>query len=181
MSRFIVTIAAALLVVSVSACNDEPLTTTAPTSNIELQASVAGSPGDVEAMQQIVDTFDAAWTAGDYVTYAGQYADVKDWVGPTGVVLTNPAAIAGLYRNVFTGFFAGSTRHSTIRAVTFLSGTLAVLDIDTRVTGFSSLPPGVVPWQPGTTRVLEKNILQKRGGEWRIIRHQQTSVAPGVL
>ena len=181
MSRVIPTIAVGLLVLSGSACNDEPLTTSTLPANVEIQASVAGSPGDVEAMQQIVDTFDAAWTAGDYVTYAAQYADAKDWVGPTGVVLTNPAAIAGLYRNIFTGFLAGSTRHSTIRAITFLSGTLAVLDIDTRVTGFSSLPPGVVPWQPGISRALEKNILQKRGGEWRIIRHQQTSVAPGVL
>lgn len=181
MSRVIPTIAVGLLVLSGSACNDEPLTTSTLPANVEIQASSAGSPGDVEAMQQIVDTFDAAWTAGDYVTYAAQYADAKDWVGPTGVVLTNPAAIAGLYRNIFTGFLAGSTRHSTIRAITFLSGTLAVLDIDTRVTGFSSLPPGVVPWQPGISRALEKNILQKRGGEWRIIRHQQTSVAPGVL
>jgi hypothetical protein len=31
------------------------------------------------------------------------------------------------------------TRHSTIRNLTFLTGTIAVLDIDARVTGFTSL------------------------------------------
>jgi hypothetical protein len=60
----------------------------------------------------------------------------------------------------------------------FLTGTLAVLDIDTRITG--ALPPFVTPWQPGMTRAREKNILQKRDGKWEIIQHQQTSVAPGV-
>lgn len=180
MSRFIPAIAGGLLVLFASACNDEPLTRSTVPDNAELRASVVSNPNDEEAIQRIVDTFDAAWTAGDYATYGAQYADARDWVGPTGVILTNPAAITGLYRNILTGFFAGSTRHSTIRALTFLSGTLAVLDIDTRVTGFSALPPGVVPWRTGITRALEKNILQKRGNEWRIIRHQQTSVAPGV-
>ncbi|HEX6050677.1 MAG TPA: hypothetical protein VFZ21_15465 [Gemmatimonadaceae bacterium] len=73
----------------------------------------------------------------------------------------------------------GTTRQSQIRALTFLTGTIAVLDIDTRVSG--ALPPFVTPWQPNTVRALEKNILVKRGGEWRIVQHQQTMVAPGVL
>jgi hypothetical protein len=55
---------------------------------------------------------------------------------------------------------------------------VAVLDIDTRITG--ALPPFVTPWQPGIVRALEKNILIKRGGEWRIVQHQQVLVAPGV-
>ena len=53
-----------------------------------------------------------------------------------------------------------------------------MLDSDARVTGFAAPPPGIVPWQPGTLRALEKNILLKRDGEWRVIRHQQTAVAP---
>jgi hypothetical protein len=35
-------------------------------------------------------------------------------------------------------------------------------------------------WQPGILRALEKNILVKRDGEWRIVKHQQTSVAPAT-
>jgi hypothetical protein len=40
------------------------------------------------------------------------------------------------------------------------------------------LPPGIVPWRPRVIRALEKNIVMKRGGEWRIVQHQQTLVAP---
>jgi hypothetical protein len=59
-----------------------------------------------------------------------------------------------------------------------LTGTIAVLNLDVRVTG--PIPPFIVPWQPGIVRALEKNILVKRGGEWKIVEHQQLLVAPGV-
>ena len=131
-------------------------------------------------MQQIVATFDAAWTGQDPVTYAAQYAGAG-WIGPNGAIQTNPAIITAIYTGILTvSPLAGSVRQSTIRSLTFLTGTIAVLDIDARVTGFAAPPPGVVPWQPGTLRALEKNILVKRAGEWRILRHQQTFVAPGV-
>lgn len=142
-------------------CNDEPLAVRGETAP-EAQASVTGSPRDAEAIQQIVTTFDQTW-GSDPVTYAAQYGSVIDWVSPNGVILNDPAAITALYTNLFTGFFAGTTRVSTIRNLTFLTGTLAVLDIETEVVGIA--------------RALEKNVLIKRAGEWRILLHQQTAVA----
>jgi uncharacterized protein (TIGR02246 family) len=184
MSRKLSRAALALLaIVTATACEDEPLSPGAGWSEAEdvvLEAKVQGSPRDREGIQDIVRTFDEAWTAGDPVRYAAQYAGVADWVGPNGAVLTDPAAITDLYTALFIFVFPNTTRQSTIRNLTFLTGTIAVLDIDTRVTGFGSLPPGIVPWQPGILRALEKNILVKRGGEWRIVRHQQTLVAPGA-
>jgi uncharacterized protein (TIGR02246 family) len=186
MSRLSSTAALALLVVlAAPACNDEPLSPGAGgSSNPEsdarsIPASASGGVKDREAIQTIVNTFDQAWTAGDAVVYAAQYAGAE-WVGPDGLVLTDPAAITAVYTAVLTFVFPGTTRQSTIRNLTFLTGTIAVLDIDARVTGFGPLPPGVVPWQPGTLRALEKNILVKRAGEWEIVKHQQTIVAAGI-
>jgi hypothetical protein len=168
-----------LVLIAAGACNDEPLQVSSGASAVEPQANVTGGPNDIAAIQEIMNTFDRTW-GSDPVTYAAQYADA-DFIGPTGAHLTTPAQITGLYTFLFNGVFAGTTRTSTIANLTFLTGTLAVLDIDARGTGFTSLPPGVVPWAPGIVRAREKNVLMKRGGEWRIILHQQTSVAPGVL
>jgi hypothetical protein len=110
---------------------------------------------------------------------AAQYAGA-DWVGPDGTVLNDPAAIRGVYEFVIGVLLAGTTRASTVRRLTFLTGTLAVLDLDVRVTGFDEPAPGIVPWRPGIIRALEKHVLQKRAGEWRIIQHQQLLVAPTV-
>ena len=170
--------AVALVLFGTGACKDEPLDVSYGASRIAPQADVRGGPNDVEAIEQIVNTFDQTW-GSDPVTYASQYA-AADFVGPNGANLTSAAAITGLYTFLFNTVFAGSTRTSTIRNLTFLTGTIAVLDIDAQVTGFGALPPGVVPWAPGIIRAREKNILIKRGCEWQIVLHQQTAVAPGV-
>lgn len=167
-----------LLIGGWSACQDQ-LTTSIEDQGEGIQASVSGSPGDVAAIHGIVETFDHAWTTGDPLTYAAQYHG-SDWVGPDGTNLTDPAALTALYTIIIDIVLPGTTRQSTVRRLTFLSGTLAVIDIDTQVTGFEVAPPGVIEWAPGIIRVREKNILQKRGGAWHIIQHQQTVVAPGV-
>ena len=170
-----------LALVAMSGCSDQPLSpsTDERASSPPVQAAAHGSPGDRAAIQQILNTLDQAWTAGDPVAYAARYAGAE-WVGPNGTVLTDPGAITGLYTFVFSVVFPGTTRQSTIRNLTFLTGTIAVLNIDARVTGFASLAPGQVPWQPGIVRALEKNVLIKRGGEWQIVQHQQTIAAPGT-
>lgn len=167
-----------LLVGALSACQDQ-LTTSAEEPGEGIQASVSGSPGDVAEIHGIVETFDHSWTTGDPITYAAQYHGA-DWVGPDGTNLTDPAALTALYTIIIDVVLPGTTRQSTVRRLTFLSGTLAVVDIDTQVTGFEVAPPGVIEWAPGIIRAREKNILLKRGGAWRIVQHQQTILAPGV-
>ena len=174
----------ALAVLTVAAgCNDAVTTPEAREAEAAVTApamqAAVGGPRDVAAIEQIVATFDAAWTGNDPVTYAGQYAGAE-WVGPSGAIVTDPAVLTGIYTGIISNFLAGTVRQSTIRNLTFLTGTIAILNIDARVTGFAAPPPGTQPWQPGILRALEKNILVKRGGEWRIVQHQQTIAAPGT-
>jgi hypothetical protein len=159
MSKSLYIGAIALAMVFASGSTIQPLNV----SGIAAAQNIPGSPGDLAAIQQIVTTFDETW-GSDPVAYAAQYGSVIDWVGPTGVVLNDPAAITALYTFLFTNVFPGTTRISTIRNLNFLSGTVAVLDIETEVIGIA--------------RALEKNVLIKRAGEWRILLHQQTLVTP---
>src|SRR4026209_1602881 len=148
--------AIALALTFASGSNIAPLTVGTMAS--AAQGNIPGSPRDVEAIQQIVTTFDETW-GSDPVTYAAQYGSVIDWVGPTGLILNDPAALTGLYTFLFNNVFGGTTRISTIRNLTFLTGTVAVLDIDTQV--FRTTIP--------IAHALEKNVLIKREGEWRIL------------
>lgn len=170
--------AAMLLMVMTLACADQPVSPeTGEMTGGAARANVTPSANNSSAIQRIVDTFDSAWTAGDYVTYAAQYTGAE-WVGPDGAIETDPAKLVETYKFVIAGLLPGTTRQSIVRRLTFLTGTVAVLDIDVRVTG--PIPPFITPWQPGIIRALEKNILLKRGNEWRIVQHQQLLVAPGV-
>lgn len=167
-----------LVLFALSGCRDQPLEPAEGAVPLAPEQNVPGSPNDIAEIEDIVNTLDRAW-GSDPLTYTSVYAEA-DFVSPTGANLTTPEQITALYTFLFNNVFAGTTRRSTIRKLTFLSGTIAVLDIDARATGFTSLPPGVVPWQPGIVRALEKNVLVKRGSRWTIVQHQQTSVAPGV-
>ena len=135
----------------VSACDEAP-TSTGPADESgpgTTATSISGSPRDRDAMQQIVNTLDQTWGV-DAATYAAQYAGA-DFVGPNGANLTTAEEILQLYTSIFPAF-AGTTRRSQIRALTFLTGTIAVIDIDARITG--ALPPFVTPCQTGIVRAL---------------------------
>jgi uncharacterized protein (TIGR02246 family) len=181
MSRYLYRITPALVAfATVAGCEDAPSGPAAEAAGmdgLEATAEVQGDWRDRAAIREIVHTFDEAWTAGDPRRYAAQYASA-DFVGPDGAVLTDPDAITALYTALFTFVLPNTTRRSTIRNLTFLSPRIAVLDIDTRVRGFGSLPPGIAPWRPRVIRALEKNVLVKTRGEWRIVQHQQTLLAP---
>lgn len=181
MSRHLPYVAAATVAIAaVVACENEPVSPEAEgtaMSAVNAEAEAQGTGRDRAAIRKIVHTFDEAWTAGDAGRYAAQYAGA-DFVGPDGGVLSDHAAITDLYTALFTFVFPGTVRSSTIRNLTFLSARVAVLDIDTRVKNLGPLPPGVVPWRPGVIRALEKNVLVKRGDQWRIVQHQQTLLAP---
>lgn len=137
-------------------------------------------PNDTEAIEAIVTSIEQAWGAKDAATIAGIYSQA-DWVGPTGAIQTTPQAIQGVYNFLLNvSPLSGSSRHSTIRKLTFHSSTVAVLDLDTRVTGFAAAPPGTPIWEPGTIRVIEKNVLVKDATGWKIVQHQETTGAPGT-
>lgn len=144
-------------------CNDKPMATEAAVFPSESRAAVSGNRHDIAAMEAIVQSLDANW-AVDAAAYAANFAGAE-WVSPFGLILTDPAAITQVYTTLFQNV-AGTVRHSTIRNLTFFTGTIAVLDI---------IASGPIP-----TCALEKNILIKRGGEWRIVQHQQVVVADGV-
>ena len=133
---------ALIAIVAVAACEDEPMSPGASgVDEFAVEAVVRGSPRDRAAIQEIVNTFDDAWTDGDPARYAAQYAGAE-WVGPDGTILDDPAAIRQVYDFVIGVLLAGTTRESTIRQLTFLTGTFAVIDLDVRVTGFEEPPPG---------------------------------------
>ncbi|CAN5847850.1 hypothetical protein BH23GEM9_BH23GEM9_04610 [soil metagenome] len=165
MSRSLNIVAIALAMTFAGACNDEPLKPSADGVAPAAQASVTGSPNDLEAIRQIMANLDDAW-GNDPVAYAAQYAHAIDWVSPNGVIINDPAARTALYTFLFTNVFAGTQRTSTIRRLTFFNGTTAVLDIQAGVVG------------GGGVGAFEKNVLVKRAGEWQILLHQQTLIAP---
>lgn len=156
-----------------------------PLSASMLAGSANASGGMVDqsredAVTAVIAAFDAAWNVGDASKLSSLYTDDAEFINIVGTVLPGAAAIRAQHVFLFTGPFRGSHSASTVRRVTFLTGTTALVDTDTQLTGYVSLSPGVRPTVPGALRARFKHLVAKRGGAWRITSTQGTAVQPAM-
>lgn len=140
--------------------------------------AVSARPGDAAGVAAVAAAWDAAWNAGDGGAIGALFVEDAEFVNGRGQVAVGAAAIGAQHAANLAGPFRGSHIRGTIRRITFLSGTTAVLDVDSELTGFVSLPPGTVATEPGVQRGRHKRVLVKRAGRWRIQLMQITTVAP---
>lgn len=166
---------------TLAGCRDAR-TPTAPGADAGLYAQAAvshvSSPEKVAKIEALKDAWDAAHAAKDAVAYAGHYAIDAEWIAPTGLIATGRDEIRARHEPLFAGPFAASTQTTEVRRTVFLTGALAMVDLDVALTGYSGLPPGLQETAPGVLRVRVKWILVQDRGSWKIFAQQMTAVAP---
>ena len=134
--------------------------------------------GDVAGVTAVVTAWDAAWNVGHAAAIAARFVEDAEFINGRGQLAIGAAAIRANHAISLAGVFRGSHTHGTIRRIVFLSETSAVVDVDNDVTNFTSLPPGVLPTRPGVQSGRHKRLVVKRGGIWRVVLMQLTSIAP---
>lgn len=150
-------------------------------SEVERTATLDSGPvanGDVAGVTAIVTAWDAAWNAGDGSGIGALFVDDAEFINGRGQIALGSAAIGAQHAASLGGVFKGSHTQGTIRNIVFLTGTSAVVNVYNELTNFKALPPGVVPTKPGLQSGLHKRLVVKRGGVWRIVQMQITSIAP---
>ena len=165
-----------------AACSDDP-TSGVPDASVtpEALADVTTNriPGDEAAIEALVAALDDAWAAKDAAAYAAPFSVDADIVNPLGGIQVGRSAIETQHVLLFNGLFAGSTQTLRVRRMTFLTGTLAVVDLNATLTGFAGTPPGLPQAQPGAVLTRVRWVLQKRAGQWQILSQQMTALVPG--
>jgi uncharacterized protein (TIGR02246 family) len=148
-------------------------------SNASIEASFnRQKQGDEAGVAAVVAAWDAAWNAGDAAALIAPFVEDAEFINGRGQIALGAAAIRANHAASLAGPFKGSRTQGTIRRITFLSGSSAVVDVDNTLTGYAYLPPGTQPTEPGMQRGRHKRILVKRGGAWRVLSMQLTTVAP---
>ena len=141
-------------------------------------ASIGVVDPSVPAIQAVVDAMNAAWAAKSAAGYVASFSEDVEFINPIGGIVSGRAAIQAQHVFLFGGLFAGSTQTLTVRRVDFLTGTIAVVDLDAVLTGYVALPPGLRPTEPGVVRTRVRWVMEKRGGVWEIVAQQLTGIAP---
>jgi uncharacterized protein (TIGR02246 family) len=170
-----------LLAVLASACHDSPAPTalaSAEAAGISEARMGTNPPGQIQHIEALVSALEAAWAAADATAYAALYAEDVAFIGPTGGVLSGRDALRAAHVGAFRNYFPQSTLDAEVRRIEFLTGTIAIVDLNFRVTGFAALPPGLRPTEPGVIRHVVRWVVVKHRGEWQILGQQMTPIPP---
>ncbi|MGZ8412256.1 MAG: SgcJ/EcaC family oxidoreductase [Gemmatirosa sp.] len=171
----------AALALSLGACDRASTTEAAPTApDASTAVPFAAQRGDEAGVAAVVAAWDAAWNAGDAAGLAALFVDDAEFINGRGQIAVGAATIGAQHAVSLAGPFKGSRTQGRVRRITFVSGTTAVLDVDNELTGYQYLPPGTSPTEPGVQRGRHKRVLVKRGGVWRTLSMQLTTVAPAA-
>jgi len=131
------------------------------------------------SIEKLLATEQAAWNAGDSVTYADAYTDDADFINIRGQVFAGKAAVQQQHAKIFAGPFKESTISIVLRKFTLLSDKAALVDTDQTVTNFKGLPPGIVATAPDTLVTHFKYLaIQQVDGSWKFAAGQNTSQLP---
>jgi uncharacterized protein (TIGR02246 family) len=161
-----------------AACSEAP-DATAPNTRTEPAFTVA--EGHVSGIHDLIAAQEAAWAAKDAVAYAANYTEDAEVIAPIAQIVAGRAAVQGQHVFLFnpvTGIFRASTQSLSLRSLTFLTGTIALVKLDVTLTGFHALPPGLRESEPGVVRTRVTWVAVKRGPQWRILFQQMTPFPP---
>lgn len=204
MSRLLAAAVLATIAVFPAACapdetNDEP--------SASVSSPLGNNPDSCDGTDAILTAHHAAFTAHDEAAFAATFTDNARHTGPHSGTNAGTANIQNAHRILFghgvpgPGFGAFKDAVSTpeTRNVTCLRGGIATVDQIVHLTDYSSLTPGLVPTCtgpqpippppapqvgvcpcpiPGELRTVQRFVLVKENGDWKIQDLQITAVLP---
>jgi uncharacterized protein (TIGR02246 family) len=170
-----------LLAVAVAACTEAPTALpSADAAEVSEMKMGKNPPGQVRHIEALVSALEAAWAAKDAAAYAALYAEDVEVIGPVANIISGREALRAQHAFLFgpTGPFRVSTLEVEVRRIQFLTGTIAIVDLDYTQTGYFALPPGLRETEPGVVRHVVRWVVVKHRGEWLILGQQMTPVPP---
>jgi uncharacterized protein (TIGR02246 family) len=173
-------LSAILLAALVAGCSDHAPTAARATRTDAQLAVGTNNKQRTQSIEDLVAAVQAAAAAADAATYATLVAEDVEVITATGAIISGRAAYQAYLEAFFSSPFTGSFSDITLRGVRFLTGTIAVVDLDLVYSGVTELPPGLTPTEPGVLRVRLRWVVMKRGGDWQIVAVQSTPIPPNA-
>jgi uncharacterized protein (TIGR02246 family) len=131
-------------------------------------------------VQALVAAQAAAWRAKDPDAFAATYTDDATFINPLGWVDNGRDAIHGSHAFLFGGPFAGTTEIQEITAIRPLTGTILIVHLDSELTGYAALLPGLIETRPGVVGTKKTWVVEKRRGKWEIVTQHMAPMVPAI-
>lgn len=105
--------------------------------------------------------------------YGTLYWSDAELVDPTGSIWDGQTAIVQMHVDLWNTAFKGSEVNGTVRRTRRLSPTLMIADFNFDLKVAGPLPP-TIPSTNGIVKAHLKNVMERRGDEWKAIASQNT-------
>jgi uncharacterized protein (TIGR02246 family) len=125
--------------------------------------------GDEQALRDIVTKLEAAWNRGDSVSWTNEFAEDADFIHILGGYFNGRIPIERGHRAIFDTIYKGSTAKLAVQKIRSVGPDAAIVFMlaELKITQ-AGLPP-VLHARPTM-------IVQKLGGEWKIVAFQNTII-----
>jgi uncharacterized protein (TIGR02246 family) len=124
-------------------------------------------PRDEEAIRALLEEQTTAWNKGDAQRYAETFAEDVTCTNILGDTYFGRSALLDRIAEILRTVFRGSTLQFNVRRRKFIRSDIAVIDIDSELVGYQSLPPGVAATD-GVLRTTLLEVIVREGELWRV-------------
>jgi uncharacterized protein (TIGR02246 family) len=119
-------------------------------------------------IRKVVDAQEDAWNRGDAKAFAARFQEEGSLTDILGAVSRGRAEIEHRQSDLFSTYFKGSRLALKVRKVRLLRPDVALVEIDTEVSGFHKAPPAVYVDAEKVIRTRLLQVMVKSGSEWMV-------------
>ena len=127
-------------------------------------------------IRKVIDAEEDAWNHGDVKAFAARFQEEGSFTDMFGTVSRGRKELESRHAALFASYFKGSLLALKVRKVRFLRPDVAIVDIDTEVTGFHKPPSGIYVDAEKVIRTRLVQVMVKAGNEWAIASFHDVDV-----
>ncbi|MDL2719015.1 MAG: SgcJ/EcaC family oxidoreductase [Acidobacteriota bacterium] len=128
------------------------------------------------SIRKVIDAEEDAWNRGDAKKFAARFQEEGSFTDVFGAVSRGRAELEKRQVELFSSLFKGSRLALKVRRVRFLRPDVAIVDIDTEVSGFKKLPPTVYVDLEKVLRTRLQQVMVKTGTDWMVAAFHNVDV-----
>jgi len=144
--------------------------------SLRVALRAAETAAEEARIRKVVDAEEDAWNRGDAKAFAARFQEDGAFTDVFGAVSHTRAELEKRQVEFFTSLFKGSRLALKVRKVRFLRPDVAIVEIDTEVSGFRKLPPVVYVDAEKVLRTRLQQVMAKTGTNWMVAAFHNVDV-----
>ena len=117
-----------------------------------------------------------AWNQGNATAWVQDFSQDADFINIIGTHFAGKAQTQKRHAVLFSSIFKNSHLDVEVWKVRRLGKLAAVAETVQTLRGYSALPPGIEPTEPGVLKTRMKYVLEKQAKNWKIVSAQNTAI-----